>query len=162
MTSLTRPICLLIKGIHFLRGNPKGIHQRGLNLLKHYYQFETLFDSLIAKGLVKKYRGWAGTERGWVMRFSVLCKGWVVQFSAILRGWVTLFYCIDEQALSTNKTVDFTCYIKHSQLELFLTYSQTCCVRENIKGDRPHIYTGVEPSVNSFFFFFGSNEHVLY
>ena len=48
------------------------------------------------KGLVKKYRGgWAGAERGWVMRFLALCKGWVVQFSATLRGWVTLFYCID-------------------------------------------------------------------
>ena len=32
-------------------------------------------------------------------------------------------------------------------------------VRENTKVDRPHIYTGVEPSVN--LFFFGSNEHVL-
>ena len=48
------------------------------------------------KGLVKKYRGgWAGAERGWVMRFCALCKGWVVQFSATLRGWVTLFYYID-------------------------------------------------------------------
>ena len=39
--------------------------------------------------------GWAGAERGWVMRFLALCKGWVVQFSVTLRGWVTLFYCID-------------------------------------------------------------------
>ena len=46
------------------------------------------------KGLVKKYReGWAGVERGWVMRFWAWCKGWVVQFSATLRGRVTLFYC---------------------------------------------------------------------
>ena len=27
----------VMKGIHFLRGNPKGIHQRGLILLKHNY-----------------------------------------------------------------------------------------------------------------------------
>ena len=49
------------------------------------------------KGLVKKYGGggWAGAERGWVMRFWALCKGWVVQFWATLRGWVTLFYYID-------------------------------------------------------------------
>ena len=33
-------------------------------------------------------------------------------------------------------------------------------VRKNTIGDRPHIYTGVEPSVN-LFFFFGSNERVL-
>ena len=33
---------ILIKGIHFLRGNPKGIHQRGLILLKHNCFQETL------------------------------------------------------------------------------------------------------------------------
>ena len=27
----------VMKEIHFLRGNPKGIHQRGLSLLKHNY-----------------------------------------------------------------------------------------------------------------------------
>ena len=33
-------------------------------------------------------------------------------------------------ALTTNETVDYTCYIKHSQLELLLKYSQTCCARK--------------------------------
>ena len=32
--------------------------------------------------------------------------------------------------LTTNETVDYTCYIKHSQLELLLKYSQTCCARK--------------------------------
>ena len=26
MTSLTRPLCILIEGTHFLQGNPKGTH----------------------------------------------------------------------------------------------------------------------------------------
>ena len=44
MTSLTRPICLSIKGIHFLRGNPKGIHQQGLSLsLDNYLWWIILF-----------------------------------------------------------------------------------------------------------------------
>ena len=30
----------------------------------------------------------------------------------------------------TNETVDHTCYIKHSQQDLLLKYSQTCCVRK--------------------------------
>ena len=32
--------------------------------------------------------------------------------------------------LSTNETVDYTCYIKHSQLELLLKCSETCCARK--------------------------------
>ena len=47
-------------------------------------------DFFSCKGQAKKYGGgggWAGAERGWVMRFWVLCKGWVMQFSATLR-WV--------------------------------------------------------------------------
>ena len=31
--------------------------------------------------------------------------------------------------------------------------------RENTRGDRPHIYTGVKPCVNHLYF--SSNEHVL-
>ena len=66
------------------------------------------------KGLVKKYRdGWAGAERGWVMKFWALSGG----------GSPYLL-------LTTNETVDYTCYIKHSQLELLQKYSQTCCARK--------------------------------
>ena len=32
----------VMKGIHFLRGNPKRIHQRGLILLKHDYSLRFL------------------------------------------------------------------------------------------------------------------------
>ena len=32
--------------------------------------------------------------------------------------------------LTTNEKVDYTCYIKHSQLELLLKYSQTFCARK--------------------------------
>ena len=32
--------------------------------------------------------------------------------------------------LTINETVDYTCYKKHSHLELLLKYSQTCCARK--------------------------------
>ena len=36
-------------------------------------------------------------------------------------------------ALTTNETVDYTCYIKHSQLELLLKYSENSVLCENIQ-----------------------------
>ena len=73
--------------------------------------------------------GWAGPERGWVMSFWAWCKGWVGQFSATLRG-VGHPILLHRKALTTNETVDNTCYIKLSQLELMLKYSQTCWARK--------------------------------
>ena len=37
---------------------------------------------------------------------------------------------LHREALTTNETVDYTCHIKHNQLELLLKYSQTCCARK--------------------------------
>ena len=37
-----------IKEIHFLRGNPKGIHQRGLSLTLVYYLNEIMVDGINA------------------------------------------------------------------------------------------------------------------
>ena len=52
-----------------------------------------------------------------------------MQFSATLRG-LGHPILLHREALTTNETVDYTCHIKHNQLELLLKYSQTCCARK--------------------------------
>ena len=42
--------------------------------------------------------------------------------------------------LTTNEKVDYTCYIKHSQLELLLKYSQTFCARKYKSWQVAHLY----------------------
>ena len=42
---------------------------------------------------------------------------------------------------------------------VFSIVTQRSSPRENARGDRPHIYTGVKPCVN--LLYFSSNEHVL-
>ena len=51
-------------------------------------------------------------------------RGGSCSFQLPLRGGSPYF------SLTTNETVDYTSYIKHSQLELLLKYSQTCCARQ--------------------------------
>ena len=82
---------------------------------------------MLIKGLVKKYRGGGGGPEqrgGGSLGFEPCARGGSCNFQLPLRGGSPYFL------LTTNETVDYTCYIKHSQLELLLKYSQTCCARK--------------------------------
>ena len=100
------------------------------------------------KGLVKKYRGgWAGAEKSVSWGFEPCARGGSCNFQLPLGGGSPYFL------LSTNETVDYTCYIKHSQLELLLKYPQTCCARKYKGWQAAHLY-GRGTLCEPFFFFF--------
>ena len=70
-----------------------------------------------------------------------------MQFSATLRGWVTLFYYIDRQQLQQLLHL-----LYKTQPAGIIAKILTNLLCEKVqKGDRPYIYTGVEPL--TFFFF---------
>ena len=92
------------------------------------------------KGLVKKYLG-AGPEQRARVGHEVFSLeqgvGLTIFSSPQVVGHPILLH---RQALTTNETVDYTCYIKHSQLELLLKYSETSVLCEKIQrvtGRRP-------------------------
>ena len=100
---------------------------------KRCFSFEKLLPKGLCKkslkGLVKKYRGGGGVGRsregvGHDPGFEPCARGGLCNFQLPLGGGSPYFL------LTTNETVDYTCYIKHSQLGLLLKYSQTCCARK--------------------------------
>ena len=74
----------------------------------------------IGGGGVDRSREGVGHDPG----FESCARGGLCNFQLPLGGGSPYFL------LTTNETVDYTCYIKHSQLELLLKYSQTCCARK--------------------------------
>ena len=99
--------------------------------------------SLSCKGVVKKYGGRSREGVGHEVLSLVQAVGLAifrypqgVGHPILLHRW----------ALTIHETVDHTCYIKHSQLELLL-YPHQPVVQEDAKGDRPHIHAGVKPYV---------------
>ena len=110
------------------------------------------------KGLVKKYGGGGGgggpdQRGGGSWGFEPCARGGSCNFQLPPGGGSPYFL------LTTNATVDYTCYIKHSQLELLLKYSQTCCARKYKGWQAAHLYG--RGTLFQTLFFFGSNEHVL-
>ena len=80
--------------------------------------------------------GGGGTEQrgGGSWGFELCERGGSCNFQLPLRGGSPYFL------LTTNETVDYTCYIKHSQLELLLKYSQICCARKYKGWQAAHLY----------------------
>ena len=77
-----------------------------------------------AKGLVKKYRGVGWSREG--VGHEVL---------SLVQGVGRVIFSYPQGVghpiiLNNNEKVDYACYIKHSQLELLLKYSQTFCARK--------------------------------
>ena len=128
--------CFFRKAYHVFRGAPRARERS-------------------PKGLVKKYRGGGGGPEqrgGGAWGFEPCARGGSCNFRLPSGGGSPYFL------LTTNETVDYTCYIKHSQLELLLKYSQTCCARKYKGWQAAQLHgrgTLCQP------FFFGSNEHVL-
>ena len=80
--------------------------------------------------------GGGGPEqrRGGSWDFEPCARGGSSNFQLLLEGGSPYFL------RTTNETVDYTCYIKHSQLELLLKYSQTCCARKYKGWQAAHLY----------------------
>ena len=84
------------------------------------------------KGLVKKYWGGGLEQRGVGHEVLSLVQGVGLTIFSYPQG-VGHPILLHRQALTTNETVDYTCYIKHSQLELLLKYSETSVLCEKIQ-----------------------------